>query len=77
MAECGCSFCTVECGTDNLVVEKAKDSLTSRKDLKRSVDWLTEATKRLSDAYLAKQDYSTVSMKNVVRREKVCSQSRH
>lgn len=56
-------------------VETYKNSLTNSKDIRSSVDWLTEAIRRLSIAYLAKKDIRTVNMKSPFRPDKVCIQS--
>jgi hypothetical protein len=40
-----------------------------------NVDWLTEAVQRLSKAYASKQAFSTVSMKQISRMEKVSIRS--
>ena len=54
-----------------MAVEKHKATLAQSKKLRSSVDWLTEATFRLTDAWLNKRDFSTVSMKTITRLRKV------
>jgi hypothetical protein len=39
--------------------------------VRSNVDWLTEAVRRFSEAYALGRDFSTVSMSNVFRCEKV------
>ncbi|THH17442.1 hypothetical protein EW146_g3363 [Bondarzewia mesenterica] len=51
-------------------VENRKARLTARQEVCSSVDWLTEVTKRFSDAWLAKRDFSTVNMADPFRHEK-------
>ncbi|TFK48404.1 hypothetical protein OE88DRAFT_1634553 [Heliocybe sulcata] len=51
-------------------VERCKRALTARTDLQSSVDWLTEVTRRMCEAYLSKRSFSTVNMKSPVRFEK-------
>ncbi|KDQ61451.1 hypothetical protein JAAARDRAFT_190222 [Jaapia argillacea MUCL 33604] len=51
-------------------LERCKRALTSRSDLQSSVDWLTEVTHRLTEAYVAKRAFSTVNMKSPMRFEK-------
>ncbi|KAH9944958.1 uncharacterized protein BXZ73DRAFT_95950 [Epithele typhae] len=50
--------------------EKQKDMLTRSETLKRSVDWLTEVTFRLTDAWLKQRDFATVSMRSPMRLQK-------
>ncbi|KAA1470162.1 hypothetical protein DENSPDRAFT_835896 [Dentipellis sp. KUC8613] len=47
-----------------------RNKLTSKIDVKSSVDWLTEVTKRFSDAWIAGRSFSTVNMANPFRLEK-------
>jgi hypothetical protein len=54
-------------------VEKAKKNLTVRDDYRWNVDWFTEAVRRLSEAYLTRHDFGTVSMKATHRLLKVCT----
>ncbi|KAJ8473751.1 hypothetical protein ONZ51_g7685 [Trametes cubensis] len=51
-------------------LEKQKQLLTRNDKLKCSVDWLTEVTFRLTDAWLNKRDFSTVSMRSPMRLQK-------
>ncbi|KAI0675865.1 hypothetical protein C8Q78DRAFT_353648 [Trametes maxima] len=50
--------------------EKQKQSLTRNDRLRWSVDWLTEVTFRLTDAWVNKRDFSTVSMRSPMRLQK-------
>ncbi len=52
-------------------MEKQKQLLTRNDKLKCSVDWLTEVTFRLTDAWLKKREWSTVSMRSPMRIQKV------
>lgn len=45
--------------------------LTAKQSLRSNVDWLTEAIRRFSEAYVLGRDFSTVTMSNVLRSEKV------
>jgi len=54
-----------------ITVENRKAKLTSRQDVRSSVDWLTEVTKRFSDAHLAGREFATVNMASPFRLEKV------
>ena len=54
-----------------LPVEKQKQVLTRNETLRSSVDWLTEVTFRLTDAWLNKREFSTVSMRSPMRLRKV------
>jgi hypothetical protein len=45
--------------------------LTAKQNLRSNVDWLTEAIRRFSEAYALGRDFSTVTMSNVFRSEKV------
>ena len=45
--------------------------LTRNETLRSSVDWLTEVTFRLTDAWLNKREFSTVSMRSPMRLRKV------
>ncbi|KAI0730597.1 hypothetical protein C8Q76DRAFT_832983 [Earliella scabrosa] len=51
-------------------VEKQKTTLTRNGTLRCSVDWLTEVTFRLTDAWVNKRDFSTVSMRSPMRLRK-------
>ncbi|RPD53362.1 hypothetical protein L227DRAFT_581377 [Lentinus tigrinus ALCF2SS1-6] len=51
-------------------LEKQKQLLTRNEVLRSSVDWLTEVTFRLTDAWLNKRDFSTVSMRSPMRLRK-------
>ncbi|EPQ56118.1 hypothetical protein GLOTRDRAFT_115511 [Gloeophyllum trabeum ATCC 11539] len=51
-------------------MERCKRALTSRSDLQSSVDWLTEVTRRMCEAYLSHRSFSTVNMKSPMRFEK-------
>ncbi|KAI0364362.1 hypothetical protein BV20DRAFT_1125672 [Pilatotrama ljubarskyi] len=51
-------------------VEKQKQLLTRNDKLKCSVDWLTEVTFRLTEAWLNKRDFATVSMRSPMRLQK-------
>ncbi|KZT25327.1 hypothetical protein NEOLEDRAFT_1169507 [Neolentinus lepideus HHB14362 ss-1] len=51
-------------------MERCKRTLTARTDLQSSVDWLTEVTRRMCEAYLSKRNFSTVNMKSPMRFEK-------
>ena len=53
-------------------VERQKSMLTRSETLKYSVDWLTEVTFRLTDAWLKQRDFPTVSMRSPMRLQKVC-----
>lgn len=53
------------------VVEQRKLRLTAKQGLRSNVDWLTEAIRRFSEAYALGRDFSTVTMSNVLRSEKV------
>lgn len=53
------------------VVEQRKLRLTAKQGLRSNVDWLTEAIRRFSEAYTLGRDFSTVTMSNVFRSEKV------
>ena len=55
------------------VVEQRKTRLTTKLNLpsNSNVDWLTEAIRRLSEAYALGRDFSTVTMSDVFRCEKV------
>jgi hypothetical protein len=53
------------------VVEQRKMRLTAKQNLRSNVDWLTEAIRRFSEAYALGRDFSTVTMSNVFRSEKV------
>lgn len=57
---------------DVSTVEKAKNALPVRQELKYNMDFLTEATKLLSTAWNRGEDMSTVKM-NQNRQEKVRS----
>lgn len=52
-------------------VEQRKMRLTVKQSLRSNVDWLTEAIRRFSEAYALGRDFSTVTMTNVFRSEKV------
>lgn len=52
-------------------MEKQKQLLTRNDKLKCSVDWLTEVTFRLTDAWIKKREWSTVSMRSPMRIQKV------
>ena len=52
-------------------VEQRKSRLTAKQSLRSNVDWLTEAIRRFSEAYTLGRDFSTVTMSNVFRSEKV------
>ena len=54
-----------------LPVETYKTTLSSNVKVKSNVDWLTEVTKRFTDAWLERRDLLTVSMKSPMRLEKV------
>jgi hypothetical protein len=45
--------------------------LTVKQSLRSNVDWITEAIRRFSEAYALGRDFSTVTMTNVFRSEKV------
>ena len=49
--------------------------LTARLILRSNVDWLTEVIRRFSEAYALGLEFSTVSMSNVFRKEKVRERS--
>ncbi|TFY78651.1 hypothetical protein EWM64_g5362 [Hericium alpestre] len=51
-------------------LENRKNKLSSKVDVKNNVDWLTEVTKRLSDAWAAGREFSTVNMSNPFCMEK-------
>ncbi|RDX51269.1 hypothetical protein OH76DRAFT_1505916 [Lentinus brumalis] len=51
-------------------VEKQKLTLTRNEILRSSVDWLTEVTFRLTEAWLNKRDFATVSMRSPLRLRK-------
>ncbi|KAL1941284.1 hypothetical protein VTO73DRAFT_7496 [Trametes versicolor] len=51
-------------------LEKQKQLLTRNDKLKCSVDWLTEVTFRLTDAWIKKREWSTVSMRSPMRIQK-------
>ncbi|KAI0794573.1 hypothetical protein C8Q74DRAFT_1366004 [Fomes fomentarius] len=51
-------------------LEKQKSTLTRNDILRCSVDWLTEVTFRLTDAWANKRDFSTVSMRSPMRLRK-------
>ncbi|KAI0058854.1 hypothetical protein BV25DRAFT_1890628 [Artomyces pyxidatus] len=51
-------------------LESRKARLTSKQEIRSSVDWLTEVTKRLSDAWLAGREMSSINMSNPRRLEK-------
>ncbi|KAI0738659.1 hypothetical protein C8Q80DRAFT_255981 [Daedaleopsis nitida] len=51
-------------------LEKQKAALTRNEVLRCSVDWLTEVTFRLTDAWINKRDLSTVSMRSIMRLRK-------
>ncbi|PCH36401.1 hypothetical protein WOLCODRAFT_81894 [Wolfiporia cocos MD-104 SS10] len=51
-------------------VETYRGTLSKNAALKCSTDWLTEATRRYTDAWRAKKDFGAVSMKNPLRLEK-------
>lgn len=53
------------------VVEQRKTRLTTKLVLRSNVDWLTEAIRRFSEAYALGRDFSTVTMSDVFRYEKV------
>lgn len=53
------------------VVEQRKTRLTTKQVLRSNVDWLTEAIRRFSEAYTLGRDFSTVTMSDVFRYEKV------
>ena len=53
-----------------LAVEKQKGMLTRNDSLRSSVDWLTEVTFRLTDAWLKQRDFATVSMSSLTRLQK-------
>jgi hypothetical protein len=53
------------------VVEQRKSRLTAKQSLRSNVDWLTEAIRRFSEAHALGRDFSTVTMSNVFRSEKV------
>ena len=63
----GAAVADVVCGT----VEKAKGMLTRNDKHRCSVDWLTEVTFRLTDAWVNKRELSTVSMRSPMRLQKV------
>ena len=44
--------------------------LTRNDSLRFSVDWLTEVTFRLTDAWLKQRDFATVSMSSLTRLQK-------
>ncbi|EPT02944.1 hypothetical protein FOMPIDRAFT_101265 [Fomitopsis schrenkii] len=50
--------------------ESHKTSLTTAQKLKCSVDWLTEVTRRLTEAWVANREFTTVNMKSSMRHEK-------
>jgi hypothetical protein len=52
-------------------VEAHLDKLTDDEDIKRDVDWLTEAVRRYSEALAANRPLSLVNMKSPMRLEKV------
>ncbi len=54
-------------------VEQRKTRLTAKQSLRSNVDWLTEVIRRFSEAFALGHDFSTVSMSNVFRYEKVQS----
>jgi hypothetical protein len=54
-------------------VEQRKTRLSNKQSLRSNVDWLTEVIRRFSEAYTLGADFSTVSMSNVYRFEKVCN----
>ncbi|KAH9930212.1 uncharacterized protein B0H18DRAFT_993754 [Fomitopsis serialis] len=51
-------------------VETHKGSLATNPTLKCNIDWLTEATRRLTDAWTAHRDFAAVNMKSAMRTEK-------
>ena len=53
-------------------MEQRKTRLTAKQALRSNVDWLTEVIRRYSEAHALGLDFSTVSMSNVFRKEKVC-----
>lgn len=55
------------------IVENRKSKLTSKQELKSSVDWLTEVIRRFSEAWLQHKDLATVdiNMQDHFRLEKV------
>ena len=44
--------------------------LTRNDALRSSVDWLTEVTFRLTDVWLKRRDFATVSMRSPMRQSK-------
>lgn len=56
-------------------METYRPGLTRNEKLKSNVDWLTEVTKRFTDAWTSGRDLLTVSMKSPMRLEKVCVSS--
>lgn len=52
------------------LVESHKASLTTVSKLKCSVDWLTEVMRRLTEAWVAQREFTTVNMKSSMRHEK-------
>jgi hypothetical protein len=53
------------------VVEQRKTRLTTKLVLRSNVDWLSEAIRRFSEAHALGRDFSTVTMSDVFRYEKV------
>ena len=47
--------------------------MTAKQSLRTNVDWLTEVIRRFSEAFALGHEFSTVSMSNVFRHEKVQS----
>ena len=54
-------------------VEKQKSMLTRNETLRSSVDWLTEVTFRLTEAWINKAEFASVSMRSPMRLRKVPS----
>ncbi|KAH9832546.1 uncharacterized protein C8Q71DRAFT_258205 [Rhodofomes roseus] len=51
-------------------LETHKSSLSTNSTLKCHIDWLTEVTRRLTEAWMAHREFATVNMKSVMRHEK-------
>lgn len=61
---------------NQIAVETWKLVLSRRKENLHSVDWLTEAIRRFSQAYLMNRGWSTVDMSVPTRIEKVAFRSK-
>ena len=59
-----------------IAVEAWKSVLSRKKENLHSVDWLTEAIRRFSQAYLMNRGWSTVDMSVPTRVEKVTFQTK-